>query len=108
MGRNRHREHPAETGPSPERRSISRDLSGLLEDLIRSAVLGMAFGSVLFVVADQTSLVDRVLFWFDLPAVGEYLDPKLLVIVGILLGVTLGILNRLLRRTRHFLAELLT
>lgn len=108
MGRNKHREHPAETGSSSEQGSISRNLSGLLEDLIRSAVLGMAFGSVLFVVADQTGLVDRVLVWLDLPGVGAHLDPKLLVIFGILCGVAVDVFDKLLRRTRRFLGGLLT
>jgi len=107
MGRNKHREHPAETGSSPEQELFSQNLSGLVGDLIRSAVLGMALGSVLFVLADQTSLVDRVLFRLGLPGVGEYLDPKLLVIVGILFGVTVDLLNKLLRRTRRFLVGLL-
>ncbi len=105
MGEHMHREQSAEEGASSEHESSSPNGVGLVEDLIRAAVLGLALGSVLFVVSDQTGLIDRVLSWLSLPGIGEDLGPKLLVIAGILFGVTLDLLAKLLRRSRRFLVE---
>jgi hypothetical protein len=98
-----------------EKHPVGQDVSGgsspngssgeLVEGLIRSAVLGLAFGSVLFVVSDQTGLLNHVLQWLELPGMGKYLGPKHLVIVGILLGVGLHGLDRLSARTRRALGK---
>jgi hypothetical protein len=108
MGGNKNRAHSPGDAPSLERESSSDLPLRLVEDLIRAAVLGLGLGSVLFVVADQTTLIDRVLFWLDLPGVGEHLGPKHLVLVGILFGVALDLLDKLLGRTRRFLGDLFT
>lgn len=105
MGAKKNRTHSSGDARSLEQDSSSDLPFWLVEDLIRAAVLGLALGSVLFVVSDQTALIDRVLFWLDLPWVGEHLGPKHLVIVGILFGVTLDLLDKLLRRSRRFLVE---
>ncbi len=74
-----------------------------VQAFIRSAVLGLAFGAVLFIVSDQTGLAEPLLRWLDLPGVGDHLGPKQLVIVGILFGVSLNVLHTLFRRARHLL-----
>lgn len=94
-----------------EKHPVGQDVSGgsspngssgkLVEGLIRSAVLGLAFGSVLFIVSDQTGLLHHILRSLDLSGMAKYLGPKHLVIVGILLGVGLHGLDRLSARTRR-------
>ncbi|MFB6279184.1 MAG: hypothetical protein ABEK75_06735 [Salinibacter sp.] len=76
-----------------------------VRNFIKSAVLGLGFGAVLFMVSDQTGLAEPLLRWLDLPGVGSHLGPKQLVIVGILLGVLLNVLHTLFRRTRHLLSN---
>jgi len=88
------RDHPA---PSVQETSSVEPMEGF----IRSAVLGLAFGAVLFMVSDLTGLAEPLLRWLHLPAVGEHLGPKQLVIVGILLGVSLNVLDHLVRRVRR-------
>ena len=77
-----------------------------MEGFIRSAVLGLAFGAVLFMVSDQTGLAEPLLRWLHLPAVGEQLGPKQLVIVGVLLGVSVNVLDHLVRRVRRWFGNL--
>ena len=89
-----------------ETSSGNRSSTGPRERFIRSAVLGLAFGSVLFVVSDQTALAEPLLRWLNLPGVGNHLGPKQLVIVGVLLGVALDALDQLFPRARRFLGDL--
>jgi hypothetical protein len=88
--------------PSVEKKSSVEPMEGF----IRSAVLGLAFGAVLFMVSDQTGLAEPLLRWLNLPGVGEKLGAKQLVIVGILLGVSVNVLDHLARRIRRLFGNL--
>lgn len=88
--------------PSAEKESSV----GPTESFIKSAVLGLAFGLVLFVVADQTGFAEPLLRWLHLPGTGEHLGAKQLVLVGVLLGVTVNALNELIHRGRRLLVTL--
>jgi len=96
MSEREHRELPAGDEPSAEP----------MEGVIRAAVLGLAFGSVLFMVSDQTGLAEPLLRWLHLPEIGEHLGAKQLVIVGVLIGVSLNVLNEFFRRARRFFGGL--
>lgn len=93
-----------------ERRAPStrRPIAGLIEEFIRPAVLGFAFGSLLFVISEQTALIDHALHWLNLSEMGKYLGPKQLAIAGVLLGIGLNVLDKLFTRTRRAFGELLT
>lgn len=101
MSEREHRESPAKRDSS-----LLKEFAEPLEGLIKSAVLGLAFGAVLFMVTDQTGLAEPLLQWLDLPGMGNHHGPKQLVIVGILLGVSLNVLDHLFRRTRRLLGDL--
>lgn len=109
MGDREHRTPAAGRESSLSRESAAEDEASAetVEGFIKSAVLGLAFGTVLFMVSDQTGLAVPLLRWLDLPGVGDHLGPKQLVIAGILFGVSLNVLNTLFRRARHLLGDLL-
>ncbi|WP_263785648.1 hypothetical protein [Salinibacter grassmerensis] len=83
-----------------EDETISTPLVGglLIEDLVRSAFFGFVFGAILFVVSDQTGMVQRVLSQMGFVGASRYLGVKELAIFGMGLGVTLGIAGQLLSR----------
>lgn len=85
--------------------SPARESPEPLAGFIRSAVLGLAFGAVLFMVSDLTGLAKPLLHWLSLPGMESHLGPKQLVIVGILLGVSVNVLDHLFRRTRRLLGD---
>ncbi|WP_103027524.1 hypothetical protein [Salinibacter altiplanensis] len=70
----------------------------LIEDLVRSAFFGFVFGAVLFVVSDQTGIVQRTLSWMGFLSASRYLGVKELAIFGMGLGVTLGLAGQLFSR----------
>ncbi|WP_103020295.1 hypothetical protein [Salinibacter altiplanensis] len=70
----------------------------LIEDLVRSAFFGFVFGAVLFVVSDQTGIVQRTLSWMGFLSASRYLGVKELAIFGMGLGVTLGLAGQLFGR----------
>lgn len=77
----------------------------LVEDLVRSAFFGFVFGAVLFVVSDQTGLVQRTLSWMGFISASRYLGVKELAIFGMGLGVALGLAAQLFSRGFAFLAS---
>ena len=88
--------------PSPVEETPSAKLAG---SFIKSAALGLAFGAVLFMVADQAGFADPLLRWLHLPE-GEHFGAKQLVLVGILLGVSLNALNELASQARRLFGNL--
>ncbi len=83
-----------------EDETISSPLVGglLVEDLVRSAFFGFVFGAVLFVVSDQTGIVQRALSWMGFISVSKYQGVKELAIFGMGLGVALGLAGQLFSR----------
>lgn len=78
----------------------------LTSDLIRSAVLGFAFGSILFVLSDQTGMVGYALHGIGLHEAAEHLGVKQLAIFGIFAGVTTDLIVKLFGRGRRLLRPL--
>ncbi len=78
----------------------------LVGDLIRSAVLGFVFGSLLFVLSDQTGVVGQALHSLGLHEAAKHLGVKQLALFGIVLGVTVDLVIKLGRRGRHLLSPL--
>ena len=108
MGEREHSESSGDGDSSLAPGSVPEDASlpGLAESFIKSAVLGFAFSSILFVVADQTGLAAPLLRWLHLPGTGGHLGAKQLVLLGVLFGVGLNALDRLVCRARRLFGNL--
>jgi hypothetical protein len=89
-------------------RKSAETSSTLVDDLIRSAVLGFAFGAVLFMLSHQTGIVGSLLHSLGLPGVGNRLGVKQFVLFGICSGVTLDLVVKLLGRDRRVLPSFFT
>lgn len=108
MDEREHSESSGEEGSSLTPGSVPGDASssGPAESFIKSAVLGLAFGAILFMVADQTGLADPILRWLHLPGAGGHLGAKQLVLLGVFLGVGLNALDRLVWQVRRLFGNL--
>ncbi|MEF8816169.1 MAG: hypothetical protein V5A20_13880 [Salinibacter sp.] len=103
----KHRESSAGNDASVEQPSTVEEgpSAKLAGSFIKSAVLGLAFGAVLFMVADQTGVAAPLLRWLHLPG-GEHFGAKQLVLVGVLLGVSLNALDKLVCQARRLFSNL--